>query len=84
MLKILTSTNRKPTKNNAILTTGRTTMQRVGRELVAQKKADLAELARQGEDKDQLLGKDILSVLIKSNMNETAAGRLDDETVIAQ
>lgn len=59
-------------------------MRRIGLELIREKKAELELLAQQGEDKDQLLGKDILSVLIKSNMQESTSGKLDDETVLAQ
>jgi hypothetical protein len=59
-------------------------MTKVGKTIVANKRKELDLLARAGERKDLMLGKDLLSVLIKSNDNEKESQRLSDEEVVAR
>lgn len=56
-------------------------MQRIGTELISQKKAEVAAV---GEDRGQLLGRDILSVLVKDNMQESEAQKLSEEEILAR
>lgn len=56
-------------------------MHRVGTELLNRKKTEIAGV---GEDPSQLLGRDILSALVKDNMQESEAQKLTDEEVLAR
>lgn len=56
-------------------------MRRIGLEMVARKKAQ----AEQSEDTGaQVIEKDLLSLLIRSNLKENMEEKLDDETLLAQ
>ncbi|KAG8878195.1 hypothetical protein FRB98_006327 [Tulasnella sp. 332] len=57
-----------------------TIRRRVGAEIIAEKKAEVELL---GTD-DLLHSKDLLSILIRANMNENEAERLDDDTLLAE
>ena len=57
-------------------------MGRIGSEIVQEKKKELASSAEKGGD--EMLGKDVLSALIKANTQETGVGKMDDNEVLAQ
>ncbi|KAG7086399.1 hypothetical protein E1B28_002354 [Marasmius oreades] len=59
----------------------RSTMDRIGRGLLNDSKRRL--LSEKTDDKDNA-GKDLLSLLVKSNMNENQTHQLTDEDVVAQ
>lgn len=54
-------------------------MRRIGSRIVKDKKAEVEQLG----ESSSIVGRDLLSVLIRANMNEDAAERLDDETLLA-
>lgn len=60
-------------------------MQRVGQHLIAEKKSEIQALGQTNDvAKADLLGKDMLSVVVKSNMLETGEAKMDDGTELAQ
>lgn len=72
----------QPFRRNIVIANCLATMRRIGTEIVEGKKKELAS-SLNGE-KDQLLDKDILSALLRCNMRETGAARMDDDEVLAQ
>ncbi|KAG8858416.1 hypothetical protein FRB96_005301 [Tulasnella sp. 330] len=69
-----------PTPRNMAIRQSAAIRRRVGVEIIADKKAEVKLL---GED-DLLQAKDLLSVLIRANIKENDAERLDDETLLAE
>lgn len=69
----------KPTASNKANNRSMAVMRRVGLQMVSDKKAEVEQLGKGSDD----AGKDLLSILIRANMNENDAERLDDETLLA-
>ncbi|KAG8885000.1 hypothetical protein FRB97_002507 [Tulasnella sp. 331] len=69
-----------PTARSKLVARSKATMARIGMRMIENKKAETEKL---GEIDPGSLGKDLLSVLIRSNMNENPAEKLDDEAVLA-
>lgn len=57
-------------------------MRRIGLEILRDKKQELAALT--ADNKEQGLDKDLLSALIRCNMQEAGTAKMDDEEVLAQ
>ncbi|KAG8952969.1 hypothetical protein FRC04_003421 [Tulasnella sp. 424] len=70
-----------PLKRNRATANAMAILQKVGQELVDAKRKEQEILPEGGAD--DLLGNDLLSVLIQSNMKEAASQRMTDEEVIA-
>lgn len=81
------TTDTQPSKRNKLLDHSHATTQRVGRDLVARKKAELKALQGGGNiEKDTNVGKDLLSLIVKANMaaDLPANQRLTDQEIIDQ
>lgn len=72
----------KPLRRNIVIKECLATMRRIGLAIVQDKKQVLA--AVHGDEKNRTVEKDLLTALIRSNMQETGARRMDDEEVLAQ
>lgn len=72
----------QPLKSNQVTANARAVLQKVGQEIVDAKKKELENLPQGGAD--ELLGNDLLSVMIQSNMKEAASQRMTDEEVVAR
>lgn len=86
-LHYMVSADKQPSKRNRQMDMSRASTQKVGRELVARKKAELRALQCGGNvEKDTVVGKDILSLIVKANMaaDLPANQRLSDEEIIDQ
>ncbi|KAG8869104.1 hypothetical protein FRB97_001597, partial [Tulasnella sp. 331] len=70
----------KPIGSNVAMNRSKAVFQRVSLQLIMEKKA---EVERLGEE-STIGGKDLLSILIRANLQENAADRLDDETLAAE
>ncbi|KAG9013822.1 hypothetical protein FRB94_000802 [Tulasnella sp. JGI-2019a] len=71
---------RLPTARNKLVMRSKATMARIGMDMIERKKAEAEKL---GEIDPRTLGKDLLSVLIRSNMKENPAEKLNDDAVLA-
>ncbi|KAJ8093037.1 hypothetical protein PM082_020518 [Marasmius tenuissimus] len=67
-----------PTVNGKAVANARKAMAQIGKELLDDSKRAIT----QGDDKSS--GRDLLSLLVKSNMNEKDEARMNDEDVLAQ
>ncbi|KAG8877206.1 hypothetical protein FRB97_003592 [Tulasnella sp. 331] len=73
-----------PFRSNIVTRNCKAVMSRIGTEMVQAKKAELA-LADSSGEKAQLVEKDVLSALLRSNnLQENALGRMEDDEVLAQ
>ncbi|KAG8983134.1 hypothetical protein FRB90_006289 [Tulasnella sp. 427] len=79
---IFPSVAKLPLKRNQVTSNALAILRKVGQELIDAKRKDLASLPDGGAD--ELLGQDLLNVLLRSNMKETASQMMSDEEVIAQ
>ncbi|KAF9265786.1 cytochrome P450 [Marasmius fiardii PR-910] len=70
---------RLPTLQSGVISNARNTMARIGRQLLDESKQSLAQ-----EPDKKAAGRDLLSLLVESNMNEKDAERMSDEDVLAQ
>lgn len=59
-------------------------MRRIGTQLVNEKKAEVVRLAAEGDNPNQLHGRDLLSVLVKNNMKEAEDQKMTDEEILAR
>lgn len=83
--QVITPMALQPTKRNEVISRSFDVMHRVGAQLIGEKKAEIRALGQTTEAaKADLLGKDLLSVVVKSNMLETGAAKMDDKTELAQ
>ncbi|KAG8871037.1 hypothetical protein FRB97_009145 [Tulasnella sp. 331] len=74
---------RLPIGGNAINAHSRSVMERVGSQMVKEKKFEAEQLG--GNIRHVVVGgKDLLSILIRANMQQSAAERLDDKILLAQ
>ncbi|KAG9049021.1 hypothetical protein FS837_011400 [Tulasnella sp. UAMH 9824] len=71
-----------PLKRNKVTANALAVLQKMGQELVDSKRKELEGLPDGGAD--ELLGKDLLSVLLRSNMKEATSQMMTDDEVIAQ
>lgn len=55
-------------------------MRRIGSQMIEDKKAEAKQLG----DDTSINGNDLLSILIRANMKEEVAERLDDDTLLAR
>ncbi|KAG8996465.1 hypothetical protein FRB94_008261 [Tulasnella sp. JGI-2019a] len=55
-------------------------MRRTGSQMVTEKKVEAEKIGGEGAE----LGKDLLSVIVRANMQENPADRLDDDTLLAE
>ncbi|KAL1716783.1 cytochrome P450 [Schizophyllum commune] len=72
-----------PTPGDHALRTARSTMARIGRQLLAEAKAK-AMAIKQEKDGLRSRPRDLLSLLVRANLAESAKGRMSDEDVLAQ
>lgn len=72
----------QPLKQIKVTANALAVLQKVGQELVDLKRKELESLPDGGAD--ELLGKDILHVLLRSNMREVTSQMMTDEEVIAR
>ncbi|KIO29615.1 hypothetical protein M407DRAFT_167529, partial [Tulasnella calospora MUT 4182] len=79
---IFPSAAKLPLKRNQVTANALAVLQKVGQELVDSKRKELESLPDGGAD--ELLGKDLLSILLRSNMKEATSQMMTDEEVIAQ
>ncbi|KAG8952966.1 hypothetical protein FRC04_003418 [Tulasnella sp. 424] len=79
---IFPSVAKLPLKSNQVTANARAVLQKVGQEIVDAKKKELENLPEGVAD--ELLGKDLLSVMIQSNMKEAASQRMTNEEVVAR
>lgn len=70
---------RLPTLESGVIHNARNTMFRIGRQLLQDSKQMLSQ-----ESDKQAAGRDLLSLLVKSNMDEKDVERMSDEDVLAQ
>ncbi|KAG9030882.1 hypothetical protein FRB95_003445 [Tulasnella sp. JGI-2019a] len=70
----------QPIGSNVANQRNRYIMDRVGLQMITDKKVEVQTLGIDAE----ALGKDLLSVMLRSNLQENSADRLDDETLRAQ
>ncbi|KAG8871243.1 hypothetical protein FRB97_008868 [Tulasnella sp. 331] len=70
----------KPTKSNLANKRSMAIMRRIGSQMIKDMKAEAEQLGESSSTQ----GKDLLSSLIRANMKENAAERLDDEMLLAQ
>lgn len=75
-----------PTKTNKLVDKSHKATARLAREIVERKKRELASEYADGFEKGQDVGKDLLSILLKANMNPSLRPdqKLTDEDVVAQ
>ncbi|KAG9010599.1 hypothetical protein FRB95_003451 [Tulasnella sp. JGI-2019a] len=69
-----------PTASNKANNGSMAVMKRVGSQMVSDKKAEAERLGEGSE----VPGKDLLSILIRANMKENGAEKLDDETLLGE
>lgn len=74
-----TVVHKKPIGRNVINNRSKAVMERVGALMVMEKKAEVERLGESGS----VGGKDLLSLLVRANLQESPAGRLDDKTLSA-
>ncbi|KAG9034812.1 hypothetical protein FRB95_012505 [Tulasnella sp. JGI-2019a] len=72
-----------PFKRNIVALNCKAVMHRIGSEIVQEKKKDL-DLAKASGKADQLVEKDVLSAILRCNMQEIGAGKITDDEVLAQ
>ncbi|KAL0575385.1 hypothetical protein V5O48_006598 [Marasmius crinis-equi] len=68
-----------PNVRDGVIRTARGTMHRIGEQLLKDSKRTLA-----AQDEKTVAGRDLLTLLVKSNMNEKQAQQMTDEDVLAQ
>ncbi|KAG8881596.1 hypothetical protein FRB97_009349 [Tulasnella sp. 331] len=74
------SLRRLPIGSNVVNNRSREVMDRVGDQMVKDKKAEVEQLGESSSSE----GRDLLGVLIRANLKEHAADRLDDKTLRAE
>ncbi|KAL1726664.1 cytochrome P450 [Schizophyllum commune] len=72
-----------PTPGDYALRTARRTMARIGRQLLAEAKAKAMAIKQEKDDLESR-PRDLLSLLVRANLAESAKGRMSDEDVLAQ
>ncbi|KAG8879877.1 hypothetical protein FRB98_005466 [Tulasnella sp. 332] len=70
----------QPIGSNVAINRSREMMERVGSQMVTEKKSE-AELLGSSS---HIGGKDLLGILVRANLQVDAAGRLDDKTILAE
>lgn len=62
----------------------RKTMARIGNQLLSESKASIIGTGSQPVEKSKVQGRDLLTLLVTSNMKTTDSQRLSDEDVLAR